>query len=164
MADWGLNLQYPVQLGGQRTVFKVQLYNPNSIDPDELRKLFATNEAVQRADVDPCLVALNTLMVHGFGLLYPANKSTFFINDPAKIGLTKAHQPFDVTGGVELWRQRDRFSLLDRPGPDWVLIRRRLLHLAAPDHQISFPQHRHDHRSVKVSTTPDVRSVAECWS
>lgn len=98
-------MQYAVQLSGQRSVFQVQIYNGYPIDPEKLIKFFTTKEAIQRGDVDPCLVALNTLMIYGFGLLYPHNKSSFFISDPNEVGLSTAHQPHNVEDGVELWRE-----------------------------------------------------------
>lgn len=82
-----------------------QVYNKHPIDPMELIKFYASRADVSRSNVDPALVALNTLMVHGFGLLFPVTKSTFYISNPAAVGLPPSHQPFDVSQGIELWRK-----------------------------------------------------------
>ncbi len=82
----------------------MQVDSPNPIDVDALKTLYSSRGAVNRASVDPALVALNTMMVHGFGMMYPANRTSFFIDDPARVGLPTAHRRFDVGGGIELWR------------------------------------------------------------
>ncbi len=59
---------------------------------------------VSRANTDPALAALNTLMIHGLSQRYQANKSAFFVDLPEEAGLNRDHRPVDVTGGVKLWR------------------------------------------------------------
>lgn len=52
-----------------------------------------------------CLAALNTLISHGPALALPSNKTTFYLKDPEKYGLSNAHKPITLPRGLELWRQ-----------------------------------------------------------
>lgn len=58
----------------------------------------------EEGEVKRALAALNTLVTHGLGLLFPSNRTTFYLNDIAETGLDPSHAPTDVGGGVELWR------------------------------------------------------------
>lgn len=64
----------------------VQISNPIPLHVGELTKWFQGSDASQ-GDVNGCLAALNTLFHHGFALLHPSNKTTFFINEPERLRL-----------------------------------------------------------------------------
>lgn len=90
------------------------------------------------------------MMLHSFGLLYPSNRTTFYIDNPARVGLARNHAPFDAGGGVELWRklppQQSPNSVPFRAElttPRHLLARRRILHLAPPDGQFALLKRRH---------------------
>ena len=84
-----------------------QITNPIVIPVIELNKWWLAQPAEQ-SHVLEALQALNTLWVHGFSsaFLSPANRSTTYIGGPEAqaMGLGREHFPFDVGGGVELWR------------------------------------------------------------
>ncbi|KAM0749817.1 Piwi-domain-containing protein [Meredithblackwellia eburnea MCA 4105] len=94
----------PVQVP-QEGNFQVTISSPICLDPVQLARYYMDpTRGVFIGDVNSCLAAVNTIFSHSSAQQYPANKTTFFVQNPQALGLDSSHAVARLRGGVECWR------------------------------------------------------------